>query len=728
MKAYLVRLYLITFLILLISPQLSQATHVYGGSIYYACQNACTYTVFVETSFDCYSAITQLPSSPPPPIVGFIGNGGSCSQPTPLTAWVLDSYVDVTPICPTDSTQCTSPNAVVGGSLVAIYRRDYDFCGAGSCPSYVARWTTCCRSGSITSGAANTNIYLETEIDLSISPCNHAPVFAFPPITHICAGTGSIFSQAAIDEDGDSLAYSLVACNTASNTPVNYMPGFSASNPMGSTWQVNVDTHTGELSILPNPGTSMLNTICMQVDEYRNGAHIGSVTREMMVLVMNCPAANSLPQVDSVRLSGGGAVRGTNGFYTCLGDSLEVLLYVSDSDMAQSLDVVLPLHIHGLSRTLVGSNPAMIQLRFRPQQAGLFSIPLLVRDDACPLVGSVVQMLSVEVDSSCYPPVHPGDANFDQIANNIDLLALGLNYGRQGHARLNASSQWQPQAALNWWDTLANGADIKHSDCNGDGVIDSFDVAPILMNYGSTHTFSKTAAAGAPLFMIPPATTFTSGDTVRIPLHWGDMADPLTDAYGLAFSVTYDSSRVEKAWMEFQPSWLATPGTDLIALDKDLPNLERIEVGISRNDQMFRAGYGHIADLIIVMDDDLNKRLLPMTLGLENAYAINNLEEEIPVETQDAQINLQTTVDPGLHARISLFPNPTKDKLYMDGIRLNELQAARLYDVHGRTISFPIIEQQGQFVFDLSHLHEGFYLLEIQTATGKATFKVIKQP
>lgn len=727
MKAYLIHLCLVSSLILLISPQHAHASHVYGGSIYYACQNACTYTVYVEAHYDCFSSTTAFPpATPAVPLIRFAGSGGSCSQPSAVGGWVLDSYLDATPICPTDSTACTNPLAPIGGVLVAIYHREYDFCVAGACNSYVASWSACCRGGSVTSGA-NGTVYLETEIDLSTTPCNNAPEFAYPPVTFVCVGTGSSFSQAAFDKDGDSLVYSLSTCQDGAGLATSYNPGFTPTNPMGSAWQVSIDVQTGKLSILPTPGALLMSPICIEVTEYRNGSLIGSISREMLVVALNCTGSNALPQTDSISLVSGGIEVSPGKYEMALDDSLEIMLEVSDADMAQSLDVLLPLHLGTVSKTVVGSNPATIVFQFKPSQAGDFLLPIQIHDDACSIMGSIVEGIEVRVMGYDYPPVHPGDANFDQVANNLDLLALGITFGQQGPQRFGATTQWVPQNALDWGDTLVNGADFKHSDCTGDGIVDSLDVAPILLNYGSTHTFSKTSAVGSPLYMIPPSVTYLGGDTARIPIHWGDMVDPLTDAYGLAFSITYDSSKVAKAWIEFKPSWFATPGTDMLTLDKDLPNFQRIDVGVSRNDHALRAGYGYVADLIIVMDDDLNKRVLPMTLGLENAFAINNKEEEIPVDAQDAQINLGTAIDYSLQTRVSLFPNPTKDKMYIDGLRPDELQAARLYDVQGRSLSLQMYKQQGQYIFNLNHLQEGFYLLEIQTAKGKAIFKVIKQ-
>ena len=74
------------------------------------------------------------------------------------------------------------------------------------------------------------------------------------------------------------------------------------------------------------------------------------------------------------------------------------------------------------------------------------------------------------VNSTANKPVFPGDANFNQLCNYTDLLYLGIAYGETGAVRPSASLAWTPQYGPNWNDTLPNGRDLKHADCNGDGI------------------------------------------------------------------------------------------------------------------------------------------------------------------------------------------------------------------------------------------------------------------
>ena len=87
--------------------------------------------------------------------------------------------------------------------------------------------------------------------------------------------------------------------------------------------------------------------------------------------------------------------------------------------------------------------------------------------------------------------VFPGDANHDQIANNTDFLQLGVFYGQTGPTRPNATLNWEGQWAMDWDTTQANGYDIKHVDCDGNGTIDNDDGQAILLNYGLTHSSQR---------------------------------------------------------------------------------------------------------------------------------------------------------------------------------------------------------------------------------------------
>lgn len=84
-------------------------------------------------------------------------------------------------------------------------------------------------------------------------------------------------------------------------------------------------------------------------------------------------------------------------------------------------------------------------------------------------------------------PVYPGDFNMDSRVNVRDVLYLGLAYGETGPARPNATLNWTPQTASNWKSSV-RVINNKYQDGNGDGLIDTFDLEAIELNYDLTHT------------------------------------------------------------------------------------------------------------------------------------------------------------------------------------------------------------------------------------------------
>src|SRR6185295_12937804 len=90
--------------------------------------------------------------------------------------------------------------------------------------------------------------------------------------------------------------------------------------------------------------------------------------------------------------------------------------------------------------------------------AGIYTLTVTDADNC-----NVGVLITLGCDS-----VWPGDANYDGVANNLDLLPIGVAYGSTGTVRPGASNNWVGQAANDWGISLASGTDYKHIDCNGD--------------------------------------------------------------------------------------------------------------------------------------------------------------------------------------------------------------------------------------------------------------------
>ena len=259
--------------------------------------------------------------------------------------------------------------------------------------------------------------------------------------------------------------------------------------------------------------------------------------------------------------------------------------------------------------------------------------------------------------------VFPGDANHDQIANNTDFLQLGVFYGQTGPTRPNATLNWEGQWAMDWDTTQANGYDIKHVDCDGNGTIDNDDGQAILLNYGLTHSSQRVRGGSTFNLQIELPDSPTAGQQIISPITLGTIDTPMTDIYGIAFSVTYDTNFIEpgSVQMTFDTCWIGTEGVDMMTMYYDHEGLGRTDIAITRIDQQNVSGHGQISAFTYVMNDDIiGKRSLSTTIDFEAIYAIDKHENVLDVGGIPSELQVitgidgKTVFDPG----IVIYPNP----------------------------------------------------------------------
>jgi len=85
------------------------------------------------------------------------------------------------------------------------------------------------------------------------------------------------------------------------------------------------------------------------------------------------------------------------------------------------------------------------------------------------------------------PPVYPGDCNMDGQVSADDAIYINLALGSTLLPRPDASTDWIPQAAYDSGDSI-HGIDLKYIDADGNGLINTLDLAVIAQNFDSTHT------------------------------------------------------------------------------------------------------------------------------------------------------------------------------------------------------------------------------------------------
>ena len=400
----------LTLLVLLISLSTSglYATHIMGGNFNFICINSCTVRVELRIYRDCSgsSSITATSTAFAPTVTG-------CTSPTPVTAaWVAEPVIEVTPVCPGLSTNCT--NGSFRGVQEYYFWREYNVCNAGPCPFNVS-WSLCCRNGAITSGASNQNTYIQATFNNAISGCNSTPQFTNPPIPYICAGDTFIFNQGAYDPDGDSLSYRFGPCYQNNGAQVTYNAGYSQSAPLGPTWSASIDSVTGDISIIPQPGNIVVGVLCVYVDEWRNGSVVNTIERDIQVAVIACPP-NDPPPVAGVSSVNGAFVNNPLSVTTCTGSQLCFNIRANDPNPTDFLTMYWDGSLAGgtftstanpnITDTITGLASTQPTARFcwTPTTPGLHTFVVTIVDDACPVPGRVQYTIRILVNTGLQRP------------------------------------------------------------------------------------------------------------------------------------------------------------------------------------------------------------------------------------------------------------------------------------------------------------------------------------
>jgi hypothetical protein len=209
----------------------------------------------------------------------------------------------------------------------------------------------------------------------------------------------------------------------------------------------------------------------------------------------------------------------------------------------------------------------------------------------------------------------------------------------RGTVRGNASIEWLPQASTDWSTTVL-GKNAKHTDTNGDGVINANDTLAISRNYAKTHTYHLRARSAAPLLYVSNLPAFsTEGNWVTANVNLGSVTDKANDVYALLFSIQYDTSKIKTGSLslKFDTCWLGQSNQRL-TMTKDIG---RMYVGIVRTTGTNISGNGVIGQLRFQLKDAV---LGKAQISLLDGVLINNsgVKQELAAKYDTLTVKLTT--------------------------------------------------------------------------------------
>lgn len=192
-----------------------------------------------------------------------------------------------------DNTQSDIPRivfqALPNNYTINIYRMRHTFPASGT---YIVSVEDPNRNFGVVNIPNSVNVPIYVETTLVINPflgINNSVQLLNPPIDQGCVNKLFVHNPSAFDLDGDSLSFKLTSCRGTNGQTI---PGYTL--PMSSE-SFSIHPTSGDL-VWRNPMLQGEYNVAFTIEEWRSGTLIGTVTRDMQILIGACnnnpPAIN----------------------------------------------------------------------------------------------------------------------------------------------------------------------------------------------------------------------------------------------------------------------------------------------------------------------------------------------------------------------------------------------------------------------------------------------------
>lgn len=169
-----------------------------------------------------------------------------------------------------------------------VYKKIHNFASSGS---FTISMEDANRNFGVVNVPNSVMVPMHIETELVINPFlgnNNSVQLLNAPVDKGCVGKLYLHNPSAYDPDGDSLSYRLVTCKGQEGIDI---AGYTLPQASHS---FEIDAVTGELR-WDVPVLQGEYNVAIMVEEWRHGVKIGSVIRDMQILISACN--NDLPQI-----------------------------------------------------------------------------------------------------------------------------------------------------------------------------------------------------------------------------------------------------------------------------------------------------------------------------------------------------------------------------------------------------------------------------------------------
>ncbi len=328
--------------------------------------------------------------------------------------------------------------------------------------------------------------------------------------------------------------------------------------------------------------------------------------------------------------------------------------------------------------------------------------------------------------------VWPGDANYDLVVDNLDILNIGVAYNYTGYARPSASLNFVAQPCQHWNYQFINSVNLKHADCDGDSNVTVSDTNAVALNYGLTHPLKRTPPLPEPLtgynlYFEFAADSLTPGMPVTVPVKFGTSDTPIQGVYGIAFTINYDSTLIQPGSMSLvlDSSWIIAGLPQYLTISRDFSSEGKIDFALCRTDHQDVSGFGTIATLNFIVAGDSGN----LEMSFSRIKSIMNDETDVPVSSESATItviDVNTGIENIASHEMLLVPNPTQGdfSIHIPDFIVGETTWLTISDIQGRKVYSEVLS--GDLVkIENQNLNSGMYFVTVTTGESRFTQKLV---
>jgi hypothetical protein len=317
--------------------------------------------------------------------------------------------------------------------------------------------------------------------------------------------------------------------------------------------------------------------------------------------------------------------------------------------------------------------------------------------------------------------IWPGDANANGVANNSDILEIGLQFSQTGAARTPTSNIWNGYAYTAWTGSVSTGKNKANADCNGDGVVNLNDTLAIYNNYGFMHNKNDNLESiNEDLTIVPDQSSVVKGNWGTSSIYLGSSSNPINNIHGIAYTINFDNNIIENdsIWIEYTTSFINS--NNLHFRKRDFSN-GLLFTATTHTNQTNVSGNGKIAILHYKIKPTLSSNSV-LNLGLTSASKLSATGVTTTLSAGSGTLNAVLTGvginENSLTTSILIYPNPSNGKItikQLDNENLvNELE---IYNTLGQLVFVSEIKLSTETI--TTNLTKGIYYYSISNTKGQ---------